>query len=73
MANYFTDVDEDTKALIEECTEGMHDSVKAEHLVNCLSAKHRRSMIAKGIFTRELQAKHDFEENLHESSMPKKP
>ena len=64
MANYFTDVDEETRKLIEACMEGLEDEVKADYLINCLILKYRQGMTVKEIFKQELKDKHEFNTDL---------
>jgi hypothetical protein len=66
MASYFTDEEEGTRELINDCMKGLDESVKLEYLVNCLVLKYRYNMTVKEIFCAELIAKEDFEAGLGE-------
>jgi len=64
MSNYFTDVDEDTKKLIEECMEGLDPIARGDYLLNCLVKKCSKDKTVKEIFEVELKAKKSFEAEL---------
>ena len=64
MSNYFTDVDEDTKKLIEECMEGLVAITRGDYLLNCLIKKCVQDKTVKEIFEAELKAKKEFEKEL---------
>ena len=68
MCHYFTDEAEGTRELINECIEGLDDSIKFEYIINCLVLKSRKDMTVKEIFCAELMARQEFEEKLKDAN-----
>lgn len=66
MANYFTDEDVATRALIEECVESLDKDIRTDYLINCLVLKHKQNMTVKEIFESELAAKKAVDDELEQ-------
>ena len=64
MAHYFTDTDEETRAMINELIKPLDPVNRIDYLINCLVPKHRQHMTVKEVLADELKAKKDFEESL---------